>query len=74
LTEADPENRKARINKSVTALLYANIGNCYFMLKEYDKAQEAFNMGGEYKNNIGDMRHMKDLSANLQKRKEVNAK
>jgi hypothetical protein len=44
------------------------------MLKEYDKAQEAFNMGGEYKNNIGDMRHMKDLSANLQKRKEVNAK
>jgi tetratricopeptide (TPR) repeat protein len=74
LTESDPENRKARINKSVTALLYANIGNCYFMLKEYDKAQDAFNMGGEFKNNIGDMRHMKNLSEDLQKRKVANAK
>lgn len=73
LTEADPENRKARVNKSVTALLYANIGNSYFLMKEYDKAQEAFNMGSEYKNNIGDMRHMKNLSEDLQKRKTVNA-
>ncbi len=40
LKESDMENKKARVNKNITMLCYANIGLCYFYLKDYTLAAE----------------------------------
>lgn len=42
LLTSDLDNKKARINKKVTAALYYNIGIAYFLMKDYEKSYSNF--------------------------------
>ncbi len=72
LKESDPENRKARINKKISALLYINIGHCYFMMKDYVAAAQNYANAMEYDKSFLDSRNMKRISEKLNKRVEAN--
>ena len=52
LGESDPSNRKARVNKKITAGAYYNIGLAYFTLGKYAKSEEAFNKASEFDKNV----------------------
>lgn len=73
LEESDIENKKARINKDVTAALYYNIAISCYLLKDYPMAIENFNKAIEVKSGIFDAKIMLSRSKNLQKRTEINS-
>ena len=52
LEESNPENRKARVNKNITAGAHYNIALAYFTLGEYAKSKEAFNKATEFDKNV----------------------
>lgn len=73
LKEADIENKKARINKDVTALVYLNIANCHFMLKNYTAAADAATKGTEVKRGLYNTKTIISVANKMQKRVEINA-
>ena len=52
LEESDPENRKARVNKKITAGAHYNIALAYFAMGDYAKSEEAFNKASEFDKNV----------------------
>ncbi len=72
LKESDPENKKARINNDITALLYLNIGHCYFLMKDYTEASKKYAKAMVYKKGILDAKSLKIKSDDLFKRVEAN--
>lgn len=72
LKESDPSNKKARINEGVTALLYNNIGHCYFLMKDYSLASAAYNSCKEVKRTFLDASAMMSKSDNLVARVAAN--
>jgi hypothetical protein len=42
LEKSDPDNKKARINKSITGALNYNLGIAYFLVGEYESAYKHF--------------------------------
>lgn len=52
LKESAPEERKARIDKSVTAAAYYNIAHAYFVMGEYAKSAENFEKAQEFDKSV----------------------
>ena len=77
LKESDIENKKARVNKNVTMLCHANIGICYFLMKDYTQAAETLAKATEINKNFGSIATLQKKSEGLVKRvaafKEVTA-
>lgn len=72
LKESDPDNKKARINEKITALLYNNIGHCYFMMKEYVPASENYTKAMNIQKLFLDVYSLNSKSIDLNKRVEAN--
>ncbi len=72
LKESDIENKKARINKKITALLYNNIGHCYFLMKDYVAASNSYSQAITIQKTFLDTKYLKQKSDNLNKRVEAN--
>ncbi len=73
LTQADFENKKARVNEEFATLLYNNIGHCYLLMKDYPKAMEYYTKCTELKKSFLDAKYLAGKCEDLQKRVEVNA-
>jgi tetratricopeptide (TPR) repeat protein len=74
LKEANPEDKKARINKDLTCAILHNLGMVYFLGKEYEKAIDYFGKCIEVKKSYGDASQFKGVSEDLLKRIKINAK
>lgn len=72
LTEANLEDRKARIDKDIATLLYLNIALCHTMLKDYPKAIELYTKGQELDKNFCAMDEGMKLAQEGLKRKQAN--
>jgi tetratricopeptide (TPR) repeat protein len=72
LEESDPENRKARVDKNVTAGAHYNIALAYFVLGEYAKSEEAFNKATEFDKNVTIMHQvLAKTAADMEMRKQL---
>lgn len=72
LEESDPKNRKARINKNVTAGAYYNIALAYFAMGEYAQSEEAFNKATEFDKNVTNVHQtLAKKAANMEMRKQL---
>lgn len=68
LKESDVENKKARINEKITMVTYANIGFCYFLMKDYPNAIEFFNKSKELDKSFGSVNNAVKISQSMVKR------
>jgi tetratricopeptide (TPR) repeat protein len=73
LGESNLEDKKARIDKDITAMLYYNIAVSYFLMKDYTKAIENFSKAIEVKPGIFDAKSMREKTDELQRRVVINS-
>lgn len=52
LKESDPETKKARVNKHVTAAAYFNIGIAYFVMEDYENAAINLEKAQEFEKSV----------------------
>ncbi len=68
LKESDMDNKKARVNKDVTMLCYANIGLCYFYMKDYTLATEILGKATEIDKGFTNILNIQKTSDDMIKR------
>ncbi len=72
LKESDVDNKKARINKKVTALTHYNIAMCQFLMKDYEACIAAMEKATDAVRGFSNARHYIDKATELLKRVEAN--